>query len=96
VPLAGADLTSSIDRLRLEHGIARISAIGGRSTATRLVDDGLAQDLYLTTGPRRGGTTDTAWYAGAVRPRLTVRTTKEWSDAGSRVVFEHILIRKER
>jgi riboflavin biosynthesis pyrimidine reductase len=96
VPLDGVDLTSSIERLRIEDGIARISAIGGRSTATRLVDDGLAQDLYLTTGPRSGGTIDTACYAAAARPRLTVKTTKEWGDAGSRVVFEHILIRKER
>jgi len=95
VPLNGDDLTSSIEQLRLECGIARISAIGGRSTATRLVDDGLAQDLYLTTGPRSGGRIDTAWYVGVAPPPLTVQTTKEWSDAGSRVVFEHILIRQE-
>jgi len=56
----------------------------------------LAQDLYLTTGPRSGGTIDTAWYAGAARPKLTAKTTKTWGDAASPVVFEHILIRKQR
>jgi riboflavin biosynthesis pyrimidine reductase len=91
--LADADLASSIDRLRLEHRIHRISAVGGRFTATRLVDDGLAQDLYLTTGPREGGVFDTPWYAGAVRPTLTVIAKKQWLDDGARAVFEHILIR---
>jgi len=89
VPWASIDLTSSIAQLRLEYGISRISAVGGRSTATRLVDDGLAQDVYLTTGPRRGGTHDTPWYVGPARPPLTLKTRKTWSEAGSPVVFEH-------
>jgi len=93
IPLAGARLTSAIDRLRCEHGIQRISAVGGRSTATRLVDDGLAEDLYLTTGPCAGGAINTPWYVGAMWPTLTVTTRKQWVDAGARVVFEHILIR---
>jgi riboflavin biosynthesis pyrimidine reductase len=96
VPWASIDLTPSIAQLRLEYGISRISAVGGRSTATRLVDDGLAQDLYLTTGPRRGGTRDTPWYAGPAHPSLTVKTRKTWSEGASPVVFEHILIRRAR
>ena len=91
--LADGNLTSSIDRLRLEHAIHRIAAVGGRSTATRLVDDGVALDLYLTTGPREGGVVDTPWYAGATRPTLAVTTRKQWLEGGSPVVFEHLRIR---
>lgn len=87
------ELTGPIDRLRLEHGIRRISAVGGRMTATRLVDDGLAQDIYLTTGSREGGTANTPWYAGTRPPSVTVASRKEWTDAGSRIVFQHLLIR---
>jgi riboflavin biosynthesis pyrimidine reductase len=95
VPIAwpGDDLTGPVGRLGAEHGIRRISAVGGRSTASRLVDDGLAQDIYLTTGPREGGDANTPWYAGGHPLALTVTTRKEWTDAGSRVIFEHILIR---
>jgi riboflavin biosynthesis pyrimidine reductase len=92
IPLADAGLTSSLDHLRLEHGIHRISAVGGRSTATRLVDERLARDLYLTTGPCDGGVINTPWYAGAASPTLTVTTRKQWVDAGAHVVFEHVLI----
>jgi riboflavin biosynthesis pyrimidine reductase len=93
VALAGDHLSAPIDQLRLESGIQRISAVGGRSTATRLVDDGLAQDIYLTTGPREGGVPDSPWYAGTGSPALTVTTRKEWIDGDSSLVFEHILIR---
>lgn len=92
IPLDGDTLRPAIDRLRVEHGIHRISAVGGRFTATKLVDEGLAQDLYLTTGPRDGGAPGTPWYTGAVSPPVFLTTRKEWVDAGSRVVFEHILI----
>lgn len=87
-------LTTAIDRLRLERGIHRISAVGGRSTATRLVDEGLAQDIYLTTSEREGGEAGTPWYVGTVPLALSTMTRKEWIDGESRVVFEHILIRK--
>jgi riboflavin biosynthesis pyrimidine reductase len=95
LPIAwlGVDLTAPIERLRREHGIRRISAVGGRLTATQLVDDRLAQDVYLTTGSREGGAANTPWYAGTAPPSLAVTTRKEWTDAGSRLIFEHALIR---
>src|SRR5204863_9529618 len=55
VPLDGGDLAQVFERLRQEAGIQRISAIGGRSTATQLVDAGLIQDIYLTTNSLHGG-----------------------------------------
>ncbi len=94
IPLGTDGLRPVIDRLRVEGGIRRISAIGGRATATRLVDAGLAQDLYLTTTSRDGGEPGTPWYSGAMPPALEVVTKKRWSGRGAAIVFEHALIRK--
>jgi riboflavin biosynthesis pyrimidine reductase len=91
IPLSGDDLSSAIDYLR-EAGIRRISAVGGRSTASGLVDAGLAQDLYLTTTAHDGGEPGTPWYTGVTPPRLDVVTRKDWRDDGGAVVFEHLLI----
>ena len=82
----------ALQALRLEHGIRRISAVGGRYTATRLVDQNFAQDIYLTTTADSGGEPGTPWYAGTRLPRLTVITEKEWFESGSRVLFQHALI----
>jgi riboflavin biosynthesis pyrimidine reductase len=92
IRLGGDDLQVALQELRYEHGIRRISAIGGRYTATQLVDQKVAQDIYLTTTAHTGGTPGTPWYAGARLPRLTVITEKEWVERGSRVLFQHALI----
>jgi riboflavin biosynthesis pyrimidine reductase len=96
IPLPADDVRLAIDRLRGEEGIQRISAIGGRSTASRLVDAHLVQDIYLTTTSREGGEPDTPWYAGPHWPPVRVITQKQWIDRGSRILFEHILIGHER
>jgi len=88
----GDDVRPAFERLRLEDGIHRMSAIGGRSTATQLVDAGLVQDLYLTTTSLEGGESGTPWYSGAISPQLTAITRKQWDESGSRVVFDHFLI----
>jgi len=88
----GDDPWPAFERLRVEEGIQRMSAIGGRATATRLVDAGLAQDIYLTTTALGGGEAGTAWYSGPALPRLTAITRKEWDESNSRVVFEHCVI----
>ena len=90
IPLRADDLRSVVDRLRLSHGIRRISAIGGRFTASRLVDAGAVQDLYLTTTAHDGGEPDTPWYSGAHHPRLELLTKKQWIDGGSILRFEHL------
>ena len=92
VHLDADDLRSAFARLRLEEGIQRISAIGGRFTATQLVDAGLIQDIYLTTTSLEGGEPGTPWYSGANPPRLTAITSKQWDESGSSVVFDHCLI----
>jgi len=91
VPLDADDLRLPIDRLR-EEGIRRVSAIGGRFTATRLVDAGLCQDLYLTTTSKDGGEPGTPWYSGTNLPPTRAITRKAWFDGGSPILFEHVLI----
>ena len=90
IPTNG-DLPSTFARLRRDHGIGRISAVGGRKAATGLVDSGLVQDLYLTTSPRAGGEPSTPWYAGERPPRLDTILTKR--EAAERpILFEHLAI----
>ena len=55
-------LKDAFGHLRSEHRLARISAIGGPSTASRLIDAGLVQDLCLTTTARVAGTPNTPFY----------------------------------
>jgi riboflavin biosynthesis pyrimidine reductase len=92
----GDDLALAFERLRVEESIQRISAIGGRVTATRLVDAGLTQDIYLTTTSLDGGAPDTPWYCGVSSPQLTAITSKQWYESGSQVVFDHFLITSHR
>jgi riboflavin biosynthesis pyrimidine reductase len=92
VLLLAGDLRRAIDQLRDAEGIRRISAIGGRFTASRLVDAGLVQDLYLTTTSDHGGEPGTPGYSGATPPGLDVITKNEWLDDGTLLTLEHISI----
>jgi riboflavin biosynthesis pyrimidine reductase len=96
IPFEGDDLGVAFERLRVEESVQRISAIGGRVTATQLVDAGLIQDIYLTTTSLEGGEPGTPWYCGASPPQLTAVTSKQWHESGSRVVFGHFLITSHR
>jgi riboflavin biosynthesis pyrimidine reductase len=82
------DLPAAFARLRRDHGIGRISAVGGRATATSLVDAGLVQDIYLTTSPIDGGEPDTPWYVGTRAPRLET-IVKKREVAETPILFEH-------
>jgi riboflavin biosynthesis pyrimidine reductase len=92
VPIAGDRLGPALEAMRAEHGIRRISAIGGRTTATALIDEGLVQDLCLTTTERSAGQPGTPFYAGeqplALRPIVTKRST----DPEAPFVFEHVML----
>ena len=90
VPLED-DLRATFKRLHDDHGIGRISAVGGRVTATSLVDAGLVQDVYLTTSPIDGGEPDTPWYVGERKPRLeTIVRKREVADTP--ILFEHLAL----
>jgi len=86
------DLPTTFARLRSDHGIGRISAIGGRAAATSLVDAGLVQDIYLTTSPIDGGERDTPWYVGKRPLRVETIVRKRELGVESPILFEHLKI----
>lgn len=86
------DLPATFARLRRDHGIGRISAVGGRVTATSLVDAGLVQDIYLTTSALAGGEPDTPWYVGGRTPALRTIVSKKEVTGDRPIRFEHLAI----
>lgn len=71
-------------------GIERMSCIGGRTLAGPLLDAGLIQDVYLTTGTKEGGEAGTPLYDKPLLGREILRKNGTGPDAG--VVFEHVAI----
>jgi riboflavin biosynthesis pyrimidine reductase len=92
IPIDGS-LERAFEIARRDHGIRRISAVGGRVTATHLVDAGLVQDIYLTTSSIDAGEPDTPWYVGKDRPRLNTVVRKREVTVRSPLLFEHLAIR---
>lgn len=91
VPIDG-DLRAAMIRLRRDHGVARISAVGGRALATTLVNAGLVQDLYLTTSAVEGGEPDTPWYTDAAPPPLELIVGKREDVTERPIRVEHLAI----
>ena len=71
-------------------GIERLSCIGGRTLAGQLLDEGLVQDVYLTTGTKEGGEPGTPFYDKPLQGREVVRKRGTGPDVG--VVFEHVAL----
>lgn len=88
------DLVATLATLRRDHGINRISAVGGRHAATSLVDAGLVQDIYLTTSAIEAGEPDTPWYTGQRPPRLEVIVRKKEDALERPILFEHLAIER--
>jgi riboflavin biosynthesis pyrimidine reductase len=82
------DLPRAFERLR-RIGIARISCIGGRTLAGYLLDAGLIDDVYLTTGRKTGGEPGTPLSSAPWRGRTVVRKGGTGVEQG--VLFEHLL-----
>lgn len=80
------DLGPAFDRLS-ELGIRRVSCVGGRQLARRLLETGLVDDLYLTISPRPGGEPDTPLYSAPLGGRVVLRKHGTREESG--VVFEH-------
>jgi riboflavin biosynthesis pyrimidine reductase len=85
----GRTLIDAFEQLRA-MGVERISAVGGRSLASELIDAGLVQDLFLTTSPVTGGEPGTPMYPRRLDLRTIVRKRGTLHEAG--VVFEHSLL----
>ena len=93
VRLAAGGTTGAFSRLRTSHGLSRISVVGGRSTASTLIDAGLVQDLCLTTTALETGEASTPLYTGARPPVWEVVVKKEGMGDTSPIVFEHLVLR---
>lgn len=94
IPADDANLTAPLLELR-RRGIDRISAVGGRITASSLVDAGLVQDVYMTTTLKSAGKAGTPFYAGTNPLTLDLIVRKRLMEGcGERTVqFEHFLLR---
>jgi riboflavin biosynthesis pyrimidine reductase len=82
-------LRGALETLRSSATISRISAVGGRTAATALLNTQLVQDLYLTTASRPGGDPDTPWYLGSRRLEKHLVLQKEATGPEAGVRFEH-------
>lgn len=91
IPLADGGLGQAFQRLRLEHGLRRLSVVGGRTIATALLDAGLIHDLCLTTSAIDGGRPNTPFYAGERPPRLDLIVRKRGTGE-SALTFEQFAV----
>lgn len=91
--VTGRSLQEQFDRLRAA-GLHRVVSVGGRRSATELVDAGLIRDVYLTTTPSSAADPDTPWYTG--KRKLTMETVvmKEWDGPDGVVQFQHSILRR--
>jgi riboflavin biosynthesis pyrimidine reductase len=85
------DLRAAVIRLRREFGVEVISAIGGRTLATGLIDARLIADFYLTTGAASGGEPSTPYYTGLGFERALCQR-KIIGPPAAEVIFEHFVL----
>jgi riboflavin biosynthesis pyrimidine reductase len=85
------DLKKGLEILRRDFGVDTLSVIGGRTLTSALINEGLVQDLYLTTSAKAGGQPNTPYYVGKKEfsKRLVLR--KEGRKQESGVIFEHFV-----
>jgi len=94
VPMTADDLRQPLECLNREHGIRRISAVGGRTTASALLDQGLVQDVCLTTTAREAGEPNTPFYVGSHPPRLMPIVRKRGLDDEYPILFEQLVVQR--
>ena len=92
VPMTGDDLRRPREYLGREHGIRRISAVGGRTTASALLDEDLVQDICLTTTDRRAGQPNTPFYVGHRPPQTSPIVRKRAPDRQYPILFEQLAV----
>lgn len=92
IPMEDDEITGGLAQLRDRFGVRRVSAIGGRTTASALIDAGLVQDVCLTTTARSAGEPGTPFYTGSRELRLEPIVGKRGTDPAAPIVFEHLTI----
>jgi riboflavin biosynthesis pyrimidine reductase len=92
VPIEAGGLGGALARLRAEHGIERVSCVGGRTIATALTDQRLVQDVYLTTSAIDGGEPNTPFYCGKQSPSYAAIVRKTETGTVQPIKFEHLAL----
>jgi riboflavin biosynthesis pyrimidine reductase len=90
--IVASSLPEQFTELR-SRGLLRFCSVGGRRSASELVDAGLVQDVYLTTTQSSAGEAGTPWYVGKRRLSLEPVLEKQWDGSDGVVRFEHLLLR---
>lgn len=93
VPVDAAGLSGAMARLRADYGIKIISAIGGRTVATALIDQRVVQDVYLTTSAIDGGEPNTPFYIGRQSPNYSTIVRKTETQTAEPITLEHLALR---
>jgi riboflavin biosynthesis pyrimidine reductase len=93
IPMTSQSLRAPLEYLRQACGIRRVSAIGGRTTASTLIDENLVQDLCLTTTALEAGEPNTPLYVGKHRsPETRLIVRKRGTDPQYPILFEHLAV----
>jgi riboflavin biosynthesis pyrimidine reductase len=92
ISMHGNALRAAFVYLRQQRRVRRISCIGGRTTATALLDGGFVQDLCLTTTARVAGEPGTSYYAGKNPRPLQLMVRKRADDPDYPITFEHFAV----
>ena len=92
VPIMGDVLRPGLELLRSEFGVTRVTAVGGRMTASALIDEDLVQDVCLTTTERSGGRPGTPFYVGRKPLALAPIVAKRSTDPAAPFLFEHLML----
>jgi riboflavin biosynthesis pyrimidine reductase len=93
VSFTSSRVADALEQLRRDHCLMRISVVGGRTTASSLIEAGLVQDVCLTTTTREAGQPNTPFYAGKRPLTLDVIVRKRGSsDEGAPILFEHLAV----
>jgi riboflavin biosynthesis pyrimidine reductase len=90
-PVTGDSLRQQFDAFRAQ-GFHRLCSVGGRRSATELVDANLVQDVYLTTTTSTRGEPNTPWYVGNRKFALHPVVAKEWDGPSGVVRFKHSVL----
>ena len=92
IPMEDDEITSGLAQLRDRFGVRRVSAVGGRTTASSLIDAGVVQDVCLTTTARSRGEPGTPFYVGSLRLRLEPIVRKRGTDPDAPISFDHLAL----
>lgn len=90
--ITGRSLQEQFDTIRAA-GVHRVISVGGRRSATELVDAGLVRDVYLTTTQSPAGDPGTPWYTGKRNLSMESVLVKTWDGLDGLVQFEHSILR---